>query len=194
MTNDNNIDKAEALHHLADLTKTIPHFGRDSILLGILLTILGGAGIFLPQLMSLETSIFIGSLFLVGGLFWVIHSCKYSRKDWGDWLKPVILLIAGGLMFFYPMSGIAAIGLLLAIYLLLDAFSSFSMARTLHPQKGWGWMATNGVISLVLALLFLIGWPATSLLLVGLYVGISLFFDGLALIFIGIMQKGNSKS
>jgi len=194
VTNDNATDKAETLRHLADLTKAIPHFGRDSILLGILLAVLGVTGIFLPQLMSLETSIFIGSLFLVGGLFWIIHSCKYSRKDWGDWLKPVVLLIAGGLMLFYPLSGIAAIGLLLAIYLLLDAFSSFAMARTLHPQKGWGWMATNGVISLVLALLFLIGWPATSLLLVGLYVGISLLFDGLALIFIGIMQKGKNES
>ena len=50
-------------------------------------------------------------------------------------------------------------------------------------------MVFNGVISALLAILFLIGWPATSLWLVGLYVGISLVFDGWALITIGWMSR-----
>jgi uncharacterized membrane protein HdeD (DUF308 family) len=111
-----------------------------------------------------------------------------------DWLKPALLLITGGLVLFYPASGVAAVGLLLAIYLLLDAFGSFALAQSIHPAKGWGWMTFNGVISVLLATLFLIGWPATSLWLVGLYVGISLLFDGWALITIGWMlrqRKGN---
>ena len=76
-------------------------------------------------------------------------------------------------------------GLLLAIYLLLDAFGSFALAQSIHPVVGWGWMTFNGVTSMLLALLFLIGWPSTSLWLVGLYVGIALLFDGLTLLAIG---------
>jgi uncharacterized membrane protein HdeD (DUF308 family) len=37
----------------------------------------------------------------------------------------------------------------------------------------------------LLAALFMIGWPETSYWLVGLYVAISLVFDGWALLFIG---------
>ncbi|HEB55324.1 MAG TPA: hypothetical protein ENI98_03265, partial [Gammaproteobacteria bacterium] len=146
-------------------------------------------GIVLPQIMSLEVSVMIGSLFLVGGLFWVYHALKYSRSRWSEWLKPVLLLASGLLMLFYPMGGVAAVGLLLAIYLLLDSFGSFTLANSLRPGKGWGWMFFNGIASLFLAVLFLIGWPSTSLLLVGLYVAISLFFDGWALLLIGWMQR-----
>lgn len=39
----------------------------------------------------------------------------------------------------------------------------------------------------------MIGWPSTSLWLVGLYIGISLFFDGWALVAIGwALRKAKS--
>ncbi len=170
-------------------TQLNKRFGRYSIIVGFLLILLGSVGIVLPKLMSLETSLFIASLFLVGGIFWLSHSFKYSRKDWADWLKPVLLLVTGGFMMFYPMSGIAAIGLLLAVYLLLDAFGSFSFASSMGSVPGSGWMMFNGVLSLILAMMFLIGWPATSMFLVGLYVAISLFFDGVVLVYIGWNQR-----
>ncbi|HEC06720.1 MAG TPA: hypothetical protein ENJ12_07705 [Thiolapillus brandeum] len=164
-------------------------FGRYSLIVGTLLILLGGVGIVLPELMSLETSVFIASLFLIGGIFWLSHAFKYSLRNWSDWLKPVLLLITGGLMLFYPLSGVAAVGLLLAIYLLMDAFGSFALASSLHGAPGGGWMIFNGVVSLFLAVLFLVGWPQTSMFLVGLYVAISLFFDGMALVYIGWIQR-----
>lgn len=164
-------------------------FGRYSLIVGTLLILLGGVGIVLPELMSLETSVFIASLFLIGGIFWLSHAFKYSLRNWSDWLKPVLLLVTGGLMLFYPLSGVAAVGLLLAIYLLMDAFGSFALASSLHGAPGGGWMIFNGVVSLFLAVLFLVGWPQTSMFLVGLYVAISLFFDGMALVYIGWIQR-----
>lgn len=169
--------------------KEFNNFGPYTLVTGILLLILGSVGIFLPALMSLEIVLFIAALLIVGGIFWAIHTFKNNPKSFIDWLKPVLLLISGGLMLFYPTPGIAAVGLLLAIYLLLDAFGSFALAHAIHPIQGWGWMTFNGIASLILALLFLIGWPATSLWLVGLYVGISLFFDGWALIILGWAQR-----
>lgn len=169
--------------------EVVKRFGSYSLFIGILLTILGAVGIVLPELMSLATEVLLAWLLLVGGLFWAMHTFKFNRRSVMDWLKPVLLIVSGILMVFYPVSGVASVGLLMAIYLLMDSFSSFVLAQSLHPAKGWGWMAFNGVMSAVLAGLFLIGWPSTSLWLVGLYVGISLFFDGTALIFIGWMIK-----
>lgn len=166
----------------------LPDFGK-SLIAGILLILLGAAGIFLPQFMSLEASILISSLLLIGGMFWLIHSFQARSKEWTEWLKPILLLITGGLMIFYPMTGIATIGLLMSVYLLIDAYGSFMMAYSLKHKKGVFWMVFNGIISLLLAFLFLAGWPASSLMLVGLYISISLFFDGWALISIYTMQR-----
>ena len=104
-----------------------------------------------------------------------------------NWFKPALLLVTGGIVLLYPISGIAVLSLLLAFYLILDAIASFTLARTMQPAKGWGWMAFNGFTSALLALLFLIGWPVSTLWLVGIFVGISLLFDGLTLVNIGWM-------
>lgn len=168
-------------------------FGAYTLITGILLIILGAAGFFLPGLMSLGTELFVAWLLIVGAIIWAIHTYKYSPRSVMDWIKPALLLMTGGLMLFYPLPGIAAVGLLLAIYLLLDAFGSFALAQSMHPSGGWGWMVLNGIVSLILALLFLIGWPTTSLWLVGLYISISLFFDGGALLAIGVIMRKAGK-
>jgi len=110
-----------------------------------------------------------------------------------DWIKPALLFIIGSLMLFYPQSGVAAVGLLLAVYLFLDAFGSFVLAQLIHPFSGWGWMVFNGIVSLLLALLFLIGWPDSSMWLVGLYISISLLFDGGALVAVGMAIRKASR-
>ena len=158
--------------------------GPYTSVIGILLVALGTLAIFLPGVMSLGTAIFAAWLLLAGGFLWAVHTYHYASKCLMNWVKPTLLAGVGLLMLVFPVSGVAAVGLLLAIYLFLDAFGSFALARAIRPAKGWGWMASNGVISFVLATLFLVGWPATSMWLVGLYVGISLLFDGWALLVI----------
>jgi len=189
MANENRSTEKEEMLELLKATSVIKHFGSYSITIGILLMIIGIIGVILPQVMSLEAVVIIAVLFILGGAVWLVHAYKYGGIRWLDWLKPVLLLVSGGLMLFYPMSGIITIGLLLSVYLLLDALVSFILVYKMYPEKGWGWMGFNGITSLILATLFFIGWPETSLLLVGLYIAISLFFDGVTLIFIGWMQR-----
>ena len=187
--------------------KTLDKFGPYTLPIGILLIALGMAGIILPEMMSMGTAILVAWLLLVGGALWAVHTFKHNPAHVMDWFKPALLSVCGGLMLVYPASGVAAVGLLLAIYLVLDAYGSFALAQTIHytssilrgvaqtihPAKGWGWMIANGILSFLMALLFLIGWPSTSLWLVGLYVGISLLFDGSALLAIGLALRRNKR-
>ena len=161
-------------------------FRTYSVVVGILLIIAGIIGIFLPQVMSLTVSIFVGWLFVFGGLILGYHVIRSYSKNWVAWFKPVILLITGALLLFFPAAAIAAIGMLLMAYFLLDAFAGFTAAYELRGQKGWGWMLINAILSLILAFIFLIGWPFTSVWLVGLFVGISLLMDGIVLLIMGI--------
>lgn len=171
--------------------KILDKFGPYTLITGVLLIVLGIVGIVLPGVMSLGTAIFVGWLLLVGGTLWAIHTYQHSPKNVIAWFKPALMFVIGSLMLLYPAKGVVVVGLLIAIYLLLDALGSFDLAQSIYPAQGWGWMTFNGVVCALLASLFLIGWPATSPWLVGLYVGISLLFDGLALVAIGwTLRKG----
>lgn len=156
-------------------------FGHYTFIIGIVFIVLGSAGILLPIMMSLGTVIFSSWLLFLGGVMWGVHTYYHDAKSLINWGKSLLLVGVSVLMMSYPISSIEALGMLLAIYLLLDAFGSFALAAAMNPAKGWGWMTFNALTSLLLGTLFLIGWPGTSMYLVGLYVGISLLFDGLAL-------------
>lgn len=174
--------------------KVAEKFGSYTLTIGILLVVLGTAGIVFPVMMSIMTSVFVAWPLLVGGIIWAVHTYKHSRKNVMDWLKPALLFITGSLLILFPVSGVEVIGMFLSFYLLMDSFSSFSLAQSAYPTKGWGWMVFNGVASIAMATLFLAGWPDTSLWLVGLYVGISLLFDGWAMVFIGWRLRENKKN
>ncbi len=151
-------------------------------LAGILLVVIGLAGVILPQVLGLALSLLIALLLILAGLLsgYVAWS-SYTRTNTG-WMKPAILVALGLLIAFYPKAGTAAIGLILIIYFLMDGFSSLLLGLELRPLPGWGWSVFNGVVSLLLALVFIGGWPFSAHWLVGLLVGISLLMDGIALL------------
>jgi uncharacterized membrane protein HdeD (DUF308 family) len=64
----------------------------------------------------------------------------------------------------------------------MDAFAGFGLAYSLREDKHWWLWLINAITSFVLGVLFVMGWPLSSLWLVGLFIGISLLFDGLALL------------
>ncbi len=160
--------------------------GKYAKLSGVIFIILGIIGIIFPTYMTLATEIFVSYLMLLAGVVAGYFTWITDKNNWLGWLKSFILVGVALLMLLYPMSGIATIGLLLAIYFFMDAFAGFAMA-SMHPIKGrWLWLF-NGLLSLALGVLFLINWPFSSMYLIGIFVGISLFFDGFIL-FIGGSQ------
>ena len=68
--------------------------------------------------------------------------------------------MTGALMIFYPGVGIQAVGLMLAIYFLLDTFAGFALGAAMKPVKGWWLWSLNGFFSLVLAIIFLTSWTS----------------------------------
>ncbi len=167
----------------------LKRFSKYTIMAGLLMTVIGLVGIFVPQLMSLVVVNFLAWLFLFSAIVQGYITYKSYQKSFSAWLKPVISLIASLLLLFFPMEGVAAVGMLLAMYLLIDAFSSIGFGLEYRPHHGWWMMILNGVFSIILAGILLVSWPFSSIVLVGLFVGISLFFDGIALLFFGLGAK-----
>ncbi len=169
--------------------ETIKNFSTQTIISGVLMLIVGAVGIFAPTIMSLVVVVFLSWLFLISSIIQGYITYKTYRKSFSAWLKPVLLFIIGILFFIFPIQGIATVGLLLSVYLLLDAYSNFGFAMDYRPNNSWWILIINSLVSIVLALLILVGWPISSVFLVGFYAAVSLFFDGVALVILGIGAK-----
>jgi uncharacterized membrane protein HdeD (DUF308 family) len=158
---------------------------------GIILILLGIVGIFFPVIMTMATVVFVSWLMLFAGISSGYFTYMSNPKDWWGWVKAGIMIAVSLYMLFVPMGGVATLGILLAIYFFMDAFAGFGLSSSLYPQKGWWIWLINALLSLAIAFFFLINWPFSSLYLVGLLVGFSLFFDGLALLMGVSMSKKN---
>lgn len=164
-------------------------FSKYSKIAGVIFIILGVIGIVFPVFMTLATVTFVAWLMMFSGFMAGYFTYITDKSDFFGWLKSFVLIGIGALMVFYPMTGIGTVGLLLAIYFFMDAFAGFSLAMNMRPAKGWGLWLVNAIFSLLIGILFIIGWPFTSTYLIGLLVGFSLFFDGIALLITGSIFK-----
>jgi uncharacterized membrane protein HdeD (DUF308 family) len=169
-------------------------YKKQAKLAGILFMILGLIGALYPVFTSLATVIFVSWLMLFAGILAGYFTFVTDKSDFGGWLKSIILVGVAIYMLASPLGGIATLGLLFSIYFFMDAFSGFMLASSLYPNKGWGLWAINAVLSLVMAVIFVMNWPFSSLYLIGLLVGFSLFFDGIALLMAGIALEELNKN
>lgn len=160
-------------------------FSKQAKIIGIILILLGVAGIIFPQVMSVVVVILVAWLMLLAGLVSGFFTWKFNARSWLGWLKSAILFFMGGFLIFYPLPGVATLGLIFAIYFFVDGISSLSLARALHPNEGWSIWLVNGILSIGLAVLFLWQWPFSAAWLVGLFIGISLAFDGVSFLLMG---------
>jgi len=154
---------------------------KYSTVAGILFIMLGLVGIFIPTFMTLATLYFFSYLLLFAGIFLATFTWMSNRKDWIGWLKSFILIFISLYMILSPMGGVATMGLLLSMYFFMDAFANFVFAmnvRNTTSDKTWWMWLLNAIASVILGVIMIIGWPFSSLYLVGLFVGISLFIDG----------------
>jgi len=164
-------------------------FSKSSKIYGVIFLLAGLAGIFFPYIMSLTTAIFYAWLLVFSAFMIGFHTWQTNKKDWLGWLKTVIFFIVGVLMVINPVSAVAALGILFAMYFFMDAFASIALAFEMKPVKMWWLSLLNGILSLIIGTYFIVGWPISSMFLVGFLVGISLFFDGIVLLSMGSAAK-----
>ncbi len=162
---------------------------KNTMLTAVVLIAIGFLGILLPTVLSITLSVLIALLLILAGVATAFMTRMTYQGENLAWLKPFLLISLGLLLLFYPAAGAAALGILLIIYFLIDAFAGIMFALVIKPLPGWGWTMLNGILSLALALIFMAGWPFSATWLVGLMVGISLMFDGIALLMLVLSAR-----
>ena len=87
-----------------------------------------------------------------------------------------------------PEKSAIALTLIMAIFLIVSGIVRIVVAL-LERFPGWGWVLLNGAVALLLGLLIRREWPLSGLVVIGLYVGIEMVFNGWYWVMLGIGLK-----
>jgi uncharacterized membrane protein HdeD (DUF308 family) len=160
---------------------------------GIILVVLGLAAILLPPLAGLAVTIFLGWLFLIGGVVGVAATMSARHAPGFGWslLSALVALLAGGVLVWNPLQGLLTLTYVLIAYFIVDGVLMiiFAIAHRRELSGRWEWLMFNGVIDLVLAGFILTGLPGSFTWALGLLVGIDLVFGGTSLIAMALAAR-----
>jgi len=111
-----------------------------------------------------------------------------SRENsdfWSPLLGAALLLIAGLILLFYPLSGVLTLTFLILAYFLIDGIAKIIFAIQQRGTELWGWILLSGILEVILAGLVWSGWPISASWFLGTLIGISFLFQGITLVSIG---------
>lgn len=161
------------------------------LLLGVVLTIGGALAILLPVASTLATSLFLGVILFVGGIFHVLHA--FQVKSWGGFFWDLIVglvMIGGGvLVYSNPFAGAVTLTVLIAAVFAAQGITQLLMAFKVRPHDGWGWLLASGLIAILVAVMLMNRFPASSLTAPGVLAGISILFSGWSYIMIALAAR-----
>jgi uncharacterized membrane protein HdeD (DUF308 family) len=162
-----------------------------SIVMGVLTAAIGIVMIVYPMAAATVTTIFVGwSLFLVGltQLIFAFQSAG-AGHFFLKLLTSLLYGITGLSLVFYPISGVAALTIVVGSVFIVQAALLIATAFQLRPIAGWGWFLTDGIADAAIAILILAGWPSSSYWAIGTLVGVAVLMTGISRIIIASRMK-----
>lgn len=176
--------------------QTLKKLSGWSMAWGILTILFGFMAMSSPLISGLAITVMIGIALLAAGLSMTIFAFKSPSLGRG-----LLRLLFGGLTILVGIAvltqpGIALLKLtmLVGIYFIFDGISTLIVAWNVKPENGWGWLTLSGAVTIVLAWMILSGWPESSLVVVGLLVGIRLVFSGVTMLTLGSAGRQTARS
>lgn len=158
--------------------------------LGVLLAMLGIAGLVFVGLATLVTVLVIGWLFLLAGVAEIAHAIL--RKGWSgfwlDLLSGIVTALVGLFIVLRPDTGASVLTVVIGVIFLVGGV--FRLATGMMSKNPYaGWFLLQGILALILGVLILIDWPVSSAWVIGTLISIDLLFNGLRLISFGLAVK-----
>jgi uncharacterized membrane protein HdeD (DUF308 family) len=122
-----------------------------------------------------------GFLLLGSGIAEIVHSFWVGR--WSGMIVHLLLgvlyALVGFMVIDQPANAAVQVTLLIAIFLMVGGIFRIIFAVS-EQFAGWGWVLLNGAVTFFLGLMIYKQWPASSLWVIGLFIGIDLIFNGWA--------------
>jgi uncharacterized membrane protein HdeD (DUF308 family) len=161
---------------------------------GLIITLLGVAAIYFSVVTTLISVVFIGALIFAGGIVLFIDAFKYWSGYIGSFIWHLVIavlyIVVGIMLLQNPVSGSISLTLLLGLFYVFLGIARIVYSTSTRISQ-WQWSLIGGVIALFLGILILVNWPAGSLVIIGLFVGIDLVFCGWTYMLIALSNRSN---
>jgi len=161
--------------------------GRRMTLFGIITIILGIAAIAAPLTTGVSIVVFVGMLMMTAGILrmiWAFGAGSFGKGLVGFAIG-CLTLLCGLSMVSNPLFSFGYLTILLAIYLFADGLAEVAGAFRLPSSSGRMWMIVGGTASILLGTMMWRQYPLAGGWAIGTFLGIKLFFIGIAMLTTG---------
>ena len=163
---------------------------------GLILCGLGVLAMAMPFLSTLAIDIFIGWLFMLGGIVRTLSliRAKHVPGYWWSMLGAVLAIVLGLVLVARPADGALTLTMVLLILFAVEGVTGILSALIFRQfTDNWIWLLVSGVVNLILVAIILQGWPGTATWTIGLLAGVNLLFMGVSLIMLSLGASKQQK-
>lgn len=153
---------------------------------GALMMAAGIVGLLFPVISSLAVIYILGWLVIASGVLQAISliGARYVPHFWLQLVASALSLVIGLLLIRNPGGGLVALTLLMIVFFIVGGIAKVVLALTLRPFPKWSWILASGVIGIVLGVVLFAEFRAMAPWLLGFLVGIQLFSEGGAFLYL----------
>ncbi len=159
--------------------------------LGLALVVLGIAAIVFPIISTLVASLLVGWVLLISGgfMFFGSFSIHGTGPFFGALLLSLLSIAAGVFLLFNPLAGAVGLTLVVGVLFMIQGAFEIFFAFEIRPHAGWIGMLISGLASIVMAILIAAGWPAISVIVLGILLGVNFISTGFGYILVSRSLK-----
>lgn len=158
------------------------------IALGSVMMLAGFAAIVFPFFSSLGVVWMVGVMLIIASIAQSVSAFSFPR--WGGVILGLVVaalwLIGGVYLLSQPLEGVFILTAVVAVVFLIEGVIKTILSVQMRPLAGWGWLFSDGIISVVLGGLLWWQLPSAALWALGTLAGISIMVSGWTLIMIPI--------
>jgi uncharacterized membrane protein HdeD (DUF308 family) len=164
------------------------------VALGVLFAIAGVIALGSVITATVVSVLFVGAMMVVAGIGEIIHA--FAIRSWGRFalwlLLGALYVVAGISVYVNPLLAASFLTLILGAALVASGLLRIVIAFQMRSGTPWGWVVLSGVITLLLGGIILMHWPASSLFVLGVLLGVDLLFIGFGWILVGLALRARA--
>ena len=166
------------------------------IWLGAALLLIGVAALVFPMISTLAATLFVGWILIFSGAasLYGAFSFRGAGPFFGALLLGLLSVAAGVFILARPLAGELGITLSLGALFMVQGAFELVLAFELRATKGWVWMLLSALASIVLSMIIVAGWPGSSLVALGILIGVNFLSSGVAYLLLGSAAKRETQA
>ena len=141
-----------------------------------------------PAAVSIAIESLLGWLFFVGGCIQIVAALtvRANKLFWFKLPWALLFVLVGLWLILRPVEGIQALAFIVGLLFLVEAIMKFVFSWRWRSVSKIGLALLSGVLSFVIAMILLTGWPQQSAIFLGILVGVNLLVNGFVALLLGI--------